>query len=525
MMELVEGEDLSLRIARGGRCSSDALAIARQLADALEAAHESRRHPPRSQARQHQSPARWHRQSPRLRPGEGDRRSRTARAASRPPSSPTVTSPALTAMGLILGTAAYMSPEQARETGRQALRYLGVWRGVYEMLTGRRLFDADNITETLAAVLTRDLTITALPTEIPAGLRALVADCLVRDPKKRLRDIGDARLRLEKLDSFEAGGIEPAAADSAGSRGIRRWLWPGVAVLATLGALVAAGLYVSRPVPEIADVVTFEIAAQAAALTSLSPDGRHVAYGSPQSDGGSSRLWVRSLSALESRVVPGTDGVTIRGLRFAPAIAWSPDSRSVAFARAIGVYRVDVVSGQTTELVKIPQTVMAPGAWSSGGVVLFARRGQIEAGAAGVWRVADTGGSPVQVTELRQGEAWHRPACFLPDGRRFLYVVYRSFSGDDGGEIRIGSVDRRPAEQDVTPLLSADGPAVYAPALDRLGAPSATGYLLYVRRGGLMAQAFDPGGRRSATGCRCRSSPASRHSSTRRPTAESCIAP
>jgi eukaryotic-like serine/threonine-protein kinase len=493
IMELVEGEDLSQQIARGAMPVREVLPVARQLAEALEAAHEA------GIIHRDLKPA-----NVKVRPdgtvkvldfGLAKAIAPVADGSgipSSPASSPTMTSPALTALGLILGTAAYMSPEQAK--GKPVDRRADIWAfGVMlcEMLTGRRLFDADNITETLAAVLTRDVSITALPVEIPAGLRTLIADCLIRDPKKRLRDVGDARLRLEKLDDLDGNPAEAAVATRPS--GLHKWLWPGVAALSALGGVAATWVLINRPAPGVPDGITFEIAAEAGAVMSLSPDGRHVAHGTVSSDAGPGRIWVRSLSSFDSRAVAGTDGAVVRGRypAIAPGLVWSPDSRSIVFVTPSGLSRVDVSSGQTTELVKILQSFLTPGAWGRDGVILFGRRGTLDGGDAGIWRLPETGGSPVQVTGLRQGHLTQRPTGFLPDGRRFLYISFPS-SGEDA-EVRVGSVDRQPAEQDAAVLLSADGPAVYVSALDPFGQPAATGYVLFVRRGSLMAQAFDPG--------------------------------
>jgi serine/threonine-protein kinase len=200
VMELVDGEDLSQRIARGGMPIDEALPIAKQIAEALEAAHE--------QGIVHRD----------LKPANIKVRAdgtvkvldfglaKALDQASSPKSqalgatqSPTITSPAMTMQGMILGTAAYMAPEQAK--GKSVDRRADIWAfGVvlYEMLAGRRLFDAEDIPETLAAVLTRDVGLTTLPAAIPARLRALLRDCLIRDPRQRLRDIGEARRVLDK---------------------------------------------------------------------------------------------------------------------------------------------------------------------------------------------------------------------------------------------------------------------------------------------------------------------------------------
>jgi Tol biopolymer transport system component len=262
-----------------------------------------------------------------------------------------------------------------------------------------------------------------------------------------------------------------------------------------MGAVAATWLLInsSRPAPVPASAISLEIDAQAGTATNISPDGRHVAYGTLPADAVPSRIRVRSLSSFDSRALAGTEGAIVRG-RFAamvPGLVWSPDSRSIVFVRPDALSRVDVASGQTSELVKMPPGFLSLGAWSKDGVILFGRRRAIDASDAGIWRLSEAGGSPVQITELRPGELTQRPTGFLPDGRRFLYVSY-ALDGQESVEVRVGSIDRQPAEQDSAVLLSADGPPVYVPALDRFGKPGATGYVLFVRRGSLMAQAFDP---------------------------------
>jgi len=251
-------------------------------------------------------------------------------------------------------------------------------------------------------------------------------------------------------------------------------------------------LHFNRPAPVPPDLVTFEISTQSAsALASISPDGRYVAYTTAPSGDGPSRLWIRSLSALEARPILSADGLAARAGLLKLGLVWSPDSRFALIVRSAAIQRVEIATGETKELLTLPRNLLAPGAWSRDGVILFSRRG-LDAGAAGVWRVADTGGAtPVPVTELRPGEVWQKPSGFLPDGRRFLYVAYSTSLNSDA-KVRIGSIDRGPAEQDTTSLLSADGPVVYAPALDPTGAPQSTGFLVFVRQRNLMAQAFDP---------------------------------
>jgi Tol biopolymer transport system component len=475
VMELVEGEDLSERIARGAVPIDEALPIARQIAEALEAAHEAgvihRDLKPANIKIRHDGTVKV------LDFGLAKAMVPDPESSGSPPVySPTMTSPALTAMGLILGTAAYMSPEQAK--GRPIDKRADIWAfGVvlYEMVTGRRLFDAEDMSETLAAVLTRDVSATALPAEIPSRLRALVSDCLVRDPRRRLRDMGDVRLLLDRID--EAPGPAAPAPPAAAARA-PRWLWASVALLGTLVAVGMPALYLSRPIADPPEVITFEVSApDLSAIDAISPDGRQLLYGSIPSEGQPARLWLRSLVSLDARPVPGTEALRWRVGSVLIRPVWSPDSRAAVVSGRDALIRVDTVTGHTSALVAGAGRLIIPGAWSREGVVLF---GEWVSAEGGVRRVAETGGQTDRVTELRPGELFHLPSAFLPDGRRFLYFS-RSSAFEITGEVRIGSIDVEPAAQGTTALMTADGPAVYA-----------AGHLLFVSRGSLMAQPFDP---------------------------------
>jgi hypothetical protein len=477
VMELVEGEDLSDRILAGAIPLDDALPIAKQIAEALEAAHEA------GIIHRDLKPA-----NIKVRPDGTVKVLDFGLAKALTPDGTsvtqdaTMTSPAMTQMGLILGTAAYMAPEQAK--GRPVDKRADIWAfGVvlYEMLTGARLFQAEDVSETLAAVLTRDVHASVMTARIPSSLRALVADCLVRDPRKRLRDMGDVRLRLDQCGADADAAITTVATASMSSRRV----WPAIAAVSTVVAVALAALYLLKPAAAPLDVITFELAVpDLSVIDAISPDGRHVVYGAVPAAGQPARLWVRPLGSMEARPVPGTEGVLLRPYN---RPVWSPDSRAVLFADHRSLRRVDVTSGQSTELVKTQNNLVSggwlrPGGWSRDGVVLYGiQRVNFETGNGGIWRVADTAGPPVQVSVLRDDEQAHEPSGFLPDGRRFLYFVVGSV-GEGGGEIRVGAIDAPPAEQNVTPLLRADGPAIYA-----------DGHLLFVSGGRLMAQPFDAG--------------------------------
>ena len=229
-MELVEGEDLSQRIARGAIPLDEALPIAKQIAEALEAAHEQ------GIVHRDLKPANIKVRSDgtvkvldfglakALETADGRRQAADGRA-----DSPTITSPAMTQAGMILGTAAYMSPEQAR--GKTVDKRADIWAFgcvLHEMLTGTRLFAGDSVPETLGLIFSREPDLTTLPAATPARVRTLIARCLVKDPRQRLRDIGEARLALD--DAHDApGAVQPAPVPAL-------WRWVPWGVAAAAGA-------------------------------------------------------------------------------------------------------------------------------------------------------------------------------------------------------------------------------------------------------------------------------------------------
>ena len=454
VMELVDGEDLSAQIARGPIPLTDALPIARQIAEALEAAHE--------QGIIHRD----------LKPANikvradgtvkvldfGLAKAMDSPGASSPDAmhSPTLTVRA-TQMGIILGTAAYMAPEQAK--GKAVDRRADIWAfGVvlYEMLTGRHLFEAEDISETLAAVLTRDVNVTSWPATIPPRLRTLVRDCLIRDPRQRLRDIGDARLVLDRLITGAPDeGIGPASAASAtvGHSSRARVPW-AVAAIATLVA-VAVIAWALRPIPAPPET-RLDITTSATddpASFAISPDGRQLVFVGSASDGQSQQLWLRPLDQTTPQALAGTEGASYP--------FWSPDSRSVAFFAGGRLKRLDIGSGP-------PQTVAAlgvarGGSWSAEGVILYGQTG------GPLVRVPAGGGAPADVTKLAPDQSSHRWPQFLPGGRQFLFYAQ--------GVLYLGSLDSPDSKR----IAAADTGAQFV----------APDWLLFVRQGTLIAQHVD----------------------------------
>jgi serine/threonine protein kinase len=456
-MEFVEGEDLSARIARGPIPMDDALAIAAEIAQALEAAHEI---------------GIIHRDlkssNIRLRPDGTVKVLDFGLAKALAPaidsfsgaSLPTITTPAMTSQGVILGTAAYMSPEQAR--GKPVDRRADIWAfGVvlYEMVTGRRPFDGETVPETLASVMKSEPDWAPVPT----GLRRLLRGCLEKDPKQRLRDVGDWRRQLD----------EPAPPAPASRR---MWLPWSVSTALAIAAGALAVMHFSEPPPS-ARPVAFRISPPDGnsfeTSMAVSPDGRRIAFTAKDADG-VVRVWVRDFERLESRPVAGTDG--------ARNVSWSPDGRSLAFAVGRSLKRVPTEGGPVLTLLEA-ETLEGLGsaAWSPHGVLVV---GGYRAGAMRL--VPESGGSVTNLTTLDRSrkELAHGIPALLPDGRHFLYVRVGGDQSANG--LYLGSIDLTPEEQEPARLLAASH-AVFATSA------AGDGMLLYLRQATLVAQPFDSG--------------------------------
>jgi eukaryotic-like serine/threonine-protein kinase len=493
VMELVEGEDLSQRIARGPIPLDDALAIARQIAEALEAAHEQ------GIIHRDLKPANIKLRADEvvkvldfglakaMESGVGNRESGVAHALA---NSPTITSPAMTMRGMILGTAAYMAPEQAK--GKPVDKRADIWAFgcvLYEMLAGRRAFQGDDVSTTLAAVLLKEPDWRALPAATSVALRRLLTRCLTKDPKARLRDIGEARIRIDEL----LGGAPDEAGAPAMPQAVPLWRrvvpWAVAGVLA-LGSLLigtivgrqSAGDVMSTVVP-----VTFTVAPPenasfggppgggtgTATQVAVSPDGRNIAFVAGAQ--AAYRIYLRPVSSLAARAIPGTEGGTFP--------FWSPDSRFVGFFADGKLKKVPVAGGPAVVLCDAPYT--RGGSWSRDNVILLAA-GEIAnaKGREAIWRVSSAGGVPAVVTRIdpANADSRHRWPHFLPDGRHFLYTeVFGAPGTAKPSTIRIGSLE--PSEADVT-LLQAESSAAYA-----------SGHLLFARDETLMAQPFDSNAR------------------------------
>jgi eukaryotic-like serine/threonine-protein kinase len=475
IMELVEGEDLSQRIARGAIPLDEASPIAKQIAEALEMAHE--------QGIIHRD----------LKPANIKLRSdgtvkvldfglakamEPVGGASNVTQSPTMTTPAMmTGVGMILGTAAYMAPEQAR--GKAVNKRADIWAFgcvLFEMLTGKPAFSGDTVTDVLAAVVKEAPRWTALPPTVPAAIRGLLRRCLEKDPRRRLQAIGDARVEIE--DALQGGPAdEPQRAGSARKRKIpQAWIVP-TAIVVFAGATIAmlwpkpvdAPAYRTAILPPPGVTLRDNGNNLPSRRLAISPDGRQLAFTGTERDG-SIRLWIRTLDGTTARAIEGSDGATFP--------FWSPDSRSIAFfAQGQGNARLKKVAlsgGSPTTLCELPGPNGSGGTWNRDNVILY---GAITRGP--LRRVAAAGGECAEVTRLNaeSGETSHIYPFFLPDGRHFLYLATtQSNGGLSAGGIFVASLDSPERT-----LLVRDG----------VNPKYANGHLVYLRNSTLLAQPFD----------------------------------
>jgi Tol biopolymer transport system component len=385
--------------------------------------------------------------------------------------SPTL-SMAATRQGVILGTAAYMSPEQAK--GKRVDRRADVWAFgavLYEMLTGKQAFPGEDITEVLAAVVRADPEWKQLPANTPPAIRTLLRRCLDKNLRQRLGHISEARILIEGILSG-AVTAEPVAPTAARS-GRERLAWAAAAVLLIATVALSAWVVVLRQPPAEPQRVEFSFGppenTSFASFFAISPDGSKVAFVGVAGGATPSRqLWVRALGSEAVQPLAGTEN--------ASDPFWSADSRFLAFHADGKLKRISISGGPAQTLAETGVRTIA-GSWSREGVVLFTPqtgRGTEET----IHRVPATGGTAVPVTQLdssRQEET-HTSAFFLPDGNHFLYRA-RS-SNPENNAVYVASLDSPEKKLLVNGLFSN---VTYVPP----------GYLVFHREGTLMARPFD----------------------------------
>jgi Tol biopolymer transport system component len=452
VMELVSGDDLSARIAKGPLPVADALAIARQIAEALATAHDA------GIVHRDLKPA-----NVKVRP-DGTVKvldfglAKAVQDSSTPEEvagSPTITSPAVTMAGAILGTAAYMSPEQARGDGVD--RRADIWAFgavLYEMLTGQRAFDGDTVTELLGAIARIEPDWNALPPDVPPAIRTLLHGCLQKDRAKRVADISTARFVIDSAHTLTG----PVAAMPVTPRRRSMVLAAGIALLAVLGLGLAGTLFRSKPaavarytVTPAADqkvVHTFGVDA------ALSPDGSWMVYVS-SAPGGGTRLLRRNLDDLDAVAIPGSEGAV------GPVV--SPDGRSIAFATKDAICTLPVEGGPPFTVVTTPSLP----AWGDDGMIYYGSKNV-------TYRVPAQGGEPIAVT-TPEPNILQLNQDALPGGRGLLLTLYQGTAA----QARIAVV----------------GPGGGAPRTILKGIMAryvATGHIVYVSATGtLLAAPFD----------------------------------
>ena len=462
VMELVEGPTLAERMSAGAIPLDEAMSIARQIAAALDAAHE------RGVVHRDLKPA-----NIKVRP-DGTVKlldfglAKAVEGAHGPPSgvaaaaslSPTITSPAMTQAGVLLGTAAYMSPEQAR--GRSADHRSDIWAfGVVlaEMVSGRTLFEGETISDTIAAVLTREPSLD----DVPPTLRRLTRLCLAKDPRERLRHIGDAMALVD--DAPPPNTV----------RTTRTWTYAAALIVVAVVA-AAAGWLLRRPALPDEAVTRFYLDAPrdgsfnyTYTATAISPDGRHIVFRVATASGAPA-LWLQPFDSVDAQRIAGTDNGDFP--------FWSADGTSIGFFAAGKLKRVEITGSAPITIADASDadTMLTGASWNADNVIIF---GQPQ----GIFRVSASGGTPQLIAPVNSaaGETGYGSPQFLPDGDRFLMFVRSDKTADQG--LYVSSL-ARPTEK--TRLLNTPRKAFLASGERGRGS-----YLLYLQERTLLARRVD----------------------------------
>jgi serine/threonine protein kinase len=464
VLELVEGESLAERISRGRLPAEEALELARQMAQGLEAAHEQGIvHRDFKPANVQVTPDG---QVKILDFGLAKAKEGTATDTDLS-QSPTLTAQ-MTGQGVLMGTAAYMSPEQAR--GTEADKRADIWAfGVvlFEMLSGKMVYSGKTVSDILAGILAREPEWNALPKDTPPAALQLMRRCLEKEAFERLRDIGEARIATER---FLRGEFDAPIAVETSQIESHKELWKPAATVFLLVALASSFMWwkqANRVETMVRASINpppgteWDLVSARPGPVSLSPDGRQLAFVA-RDEAGTSLLWVQNLGDAAALPLANTEGAAYP--------FWSPDSKKIGFFANQKLKKVDASGSPPVTLCSAERG--KGGSWNETGDIVFT-----PTPGSPLHRVAAGGGESVAITELdsEAGENSHRHPRFLPDGRRFLYMV-RNAGDRDANVVRVGSLDG-----DVSKDL------LVSPTF----AEFAAGHLLFVRDSTLMARPLD----------------------------------
>jgi Tol biopolymer transport system component len=465
VMELVDGEDLASRISRGPIPFNEALNIARQIADGLDAAHE------KGIVHRDLKPANvmitpdgavkvldFGLAKPGLNGAGADAMTH----------SPTMVAAAGTREGVLLGTAAYMSPEQTR--GRIVDKRTDIWAFgclLYEMLTARRAFGGETLSDTIAGIIEREPDWSALPKTTTLAVKRLIERCLQKDPKRRLRDIGDARGDLDDRP-IASDAVPPPAAGRSRIRAVSIAAAPAV-----VAALAGGGVWLALRTPSPAlPPVRLSVVPPPGTLFAMRDFNEHLQFElSPQGDrlallaaapGERPKIWLRSFETGVSQPLAGTDG--------ANGLFWAPDGQSLGF-QADGKLKTVSLDGAAPQNLTDLSFDVSRGAWSADGVILFS-----SGGGGSLMSIRATGGPVTQATTLdaSRGQTVHRWPQFLPDGR---FIVFVSATTPEHTGVYLASL----GSPSMTRLLNTTSNAVFAEP----------GHLFFEQNGVIVRQRFD----------------------------------
>ena len=461
VMELIPGETLAERVKAGPIPVEEALKIAVQIAQALESAHE------KGIIHRDLKPA-----NVKVTPEDkvkvldfGLAKAFEGDSAHEDMNNSPTLSRAATMQGIILGTAAYMSPEQAK--GKAVTKATDIWAFgcvLYEMLSEHMAFEGEDVTDILAAVVRAEPDWNRLPEKTPQSIRLLLRRCLRKDRRQRFQDATDVRIEIE--DALSGDSISEPAVSEIPRRQIPL-VWIAVCG-ALLFALAAVSFVHFRETPPQPRITRFQIPLPdktLGAIFQLSPDGKVLAF--TASESGRRHMWVRPMDSLTAQTVPGTEDATY--------MFWSPDSANIAFFVPGKLKKIALSGGPAQTICDAPDG--RGGTWNSDGVIVFS--GGLGSGIA---KVSAAGGVPTMVTKLVKPDELHRYPRFLPDNKHFLYLVDMSAPETNG--ISVGSIDGSPSVH----ILSDSSSSAYV----SMDGSAGNGLLLFRREGTLMGVPFDP---------------------------------